>query len=214
MVFHLIEGTAVHLGYVAVKLTIIFTTIFLTTWLIGRGKQEGIFACLIGPIAFYIYYLFATPTLNRAVFKIDEQFWYAFLHMIFFGIAYFLTQVMIVKKKYGKNLQAFGRGFSTALGVIALDFVYLLARVWSSPTGNEEMMATTLHPIYAVTLLCVLTLIYFICYRWVKSMRSVLMAIIPAVLVWRWGIETTSIHGIAIAGIVLVVYWLQRQVGK
>ncbi|MBI2650140.1 hypothetical protein HYX04_02385 [Candidatus Woesearchaeota archaeon] len=89
MVYHLATGWAVHLNYVAIKLTVIFLTVWMITQFIGLGKEEGIVASIFGPVMFYVYYVFAGATLNREIFKLDEQFWFIFLHIAFMLIAYF-----------------------------------------------------------------------------------------------------------------------------
>ena len=78
MTFHLSTGWAVHLNYVAIKLTVIFLSVWMITQFIGKGTEEGIVASIFGPFIFYVYYVFAGATLDRAVFRIDEQFWFFF----------------------------------------------------------------------------------------------------------------------------------------
>ena len=89
MVYHLATGWAVHLNYAAIKLTVIFLSVWMITQFIGIGREEGIVASIFGPFMFYIYYVFAGATLNREIFRIDEQFWFVFLHITLMLIAYF-----------------------------------------------------------------------------------------------------------------------------
>ena len=89
MVYHLATGWAVHLNYVAIKLTVIFLSVWMITQFIGIGREEGIVASIFGPFIFYIYYVYAGATLNREIFRIDEQFWFVFLHITLMLIAYF-----------------------------------------------------------------------------------------------------------------------------
>lgn len=88
MTYHLLTGWVVHLNYAAIKLTMIFVASFLVTWLLGVGRKQNVVASIAGPLAFYMYYLFANPTLDRAVFMLDEQFWFFFLHVAFMLVAY------------------------------------------------------------------------------------------------------------------------------
>lgn len=98
MLYHVATNTAVHLNYVAVKALVIFTTVFLIALVVGRGKIPGIVTSILGPVAFYIYYSFATPTLNRAVFTIDDAVGYIFVHIVALGLVYWLTYYWIMKK--------------------------------------------------------------------------------------------------------------------
>ena len=49
MAYHLATSWVVHFGYVLVKLTVIFLSIFLVSKFIGIGKEEGIFVSILGP---------------------------------------------------------------------------------------------------------------------------------------------------------------------
>ena len=63
--YHLASETTVHLNYIIVKLLIIFLTVFFIAHWVGKSPREGLFSSIAGPGLFYIYYLFAYPTLNR-----------------------------------------------------------------------------------------------------------------------------------------------------
>ncbi|HSU72423.1 MAG TPA: hypothetical protein VLJ21_01075 [Candidatus Binatia bacterium] len=99
MLYHVATNTAVHLHYVAVKATVIFATVLLIAVIVGRGRTPGIVTSILGPVAFYIYYTVATPTLDRSLFTLDEAVWYVVVHAIALGIAYWLMQSQIVKNK-------------------------------------------------------------------------------------------------------------------
>jgi hypothetical protein len=99
MLYHISTDTTVHLNYVAVKFTVIFTTTFLIALVIGRGKVPGIVNTLLGPSMFYIYYSVATPTLDRSIFTLDENVWYIVVHTIALGVIYWLTQTQVMTKK-------------------------------------------------------------------------------------------------------------------
>lgn len=98
IIFHYFTNTAVHLGYVAVKLTIIFISVYLIAQFIGINKREGIITSIFSPFMFYLYYLFAYPTLDRNIFRLDDQFYFFFAHFLMLIIAYFLVYSLF--KKY------------------------------------------------------------------------------------------------------------------
>ena len=127
MVYHLATGWAVHLNYIAIKLTVIFLTVWMITQFIGIGKEEGIVASIFGPFIFYIYYVFAGATLNREIFKIDEQFWFFFLHAALMLIAYFAAYNFAKSKKHWLRTASFVLVASFAS--IALDALYIMMKM-------------------------------------------------------------------------------------
>ena len=127
MVYHLSTGWAVHLNYVAIKLTVIFLTVWMITQFIGIGKEEGVVASIFGPFIFYIYYVFAGATLNREIFKIDEQFWFIFLHVALMLIAYFAAFNFVKSKKHWLRTMSFV--VTASFASIALDALYLMIRM-------------------------------------------------------------------------------------
>ncbi|MBI2658256.1 hypothetical protein HYX08_06205 [Candidatus Woesearchaeota archaeon] len=140
MMYHLSTGWAVHLNYVAIKLTVIFLSTWMITQFIGIGKEEGIVASIFGPFIFYIYYVFAGATLNRDVFKIDEQFWFFFLHFALMLIAYFAALSFLKSEK--KWLAT--PGFVVTVSFISIALHALLVMVRMRLQGIEEEEATTL----------------------------------------------------------------------
>lgn len=214
MIFHLFEGTAVHLNYVAIKLTVIFTAVFVTALTSGLGKSQGIFTSIIGPTIFFIYYRVASSTLNRELFRIDEQLWYVVPHIIFFGFSYWLVYSVLVNKRAKEIWQRIGRGFSLALVAIALDFIYLMFRASMASGGNEEVIAMTLHAPYAAVLLVVLTLVFAGLFILMKRYRSFVMAILSGLLVVLFGIERTILHGLVLVALVFIAYHIQKWVIK
>lgn len=140
MVFHLSTGWTVHLNYVAIKLTIIFLTTFLIAYFIGKGKQEGIVTSIFGPFLFYIYYLFANPTLNRQIFTLDEQFWFFFVHMFFMLIAYFSALHFIKNKKLVQKVSFI---VMSSFSSIALYAVFIMSR-WRLQGLDEETAASSM----------------------------------------------------------------------
>ncbi len=127
MVYHLATGWAVHLNYVAIKLTVIFLTVWMITQFIGIGKEEGIVAGIFGPIVFYIYYVFAGATLNREIFRIDEQFWFIFLHITLMLIAYFAAFNFAKSKKHLTRTISFV--ITASFFAVALDALYIMIRM-------------------------------------------------------------------------------------
>lgn len=127
MVFHLSTGWAVHLNYVAIKLTVIFLTVWMITQFIGIGRQEGIVASIFGPFIFYVYYVFANATLNRAVFKIDEQFWFFFLHAALMLAAYFAAFNLVKSKKRLTRTLSFV--IIASFASVALDALYIMVKM-------------------------------------------------------------------------------------
>ncbi len=138
MTYHLATGWAVHLNYVAIKITIIFLTVWMITQFIGKGVEEGLVSSLFAPFIFYIYYVFAGATLNRAVFKIDEQFWFYFLHVACMLIAYFAAWYFVSSKKHGMRTISFV--VAAAFLGVALDALYIMAR-WRLQGIDEETAA-------------------------------------------------------------------------
>jgi len=139
MAYHLATSWVVHFGYVLVKLTVIFLSIFLVSKFIGIGKEEGIFVSILGPFMFWLYYVAANPTLNRAVFKIDEQFWFMFLHILFLLIAYFSSYYILKHKKDWMKKTSFVVLFS--FSAIAFNALYFMI-IWSLNGIDEETAAS------------------------------------------------------------------------
>ena len=138
MTFHLSTGWAVHLNYVAIKLTVIFLTVWMITQFIGKGTEEGIVASIFGPFIFYIYYVFAGATLNREIFKIDEQFWFFFLHAALMLIAYFAAWNFVKSKKQSLRTASFL--ITAGFFAVALDALLIMIR-WRLQGIDEETAA-------------------------------------------------------------------------
>ncbi len=139
MIYHLATSWAVHLNYVAVKITIIFLSVYLITELVGKKKEQGIVVSILGPFMFYLYYLFANPTIDRAVFTLDEQFWFFFLHVGFMFIAYFMLWYLIQKKQGMWNSLG-----TLLLSTMAFDLLFLMVmwRVQGIPEDEAAQMLT------------------------------------------------------------------------
>lgn len=123
--YHLTTDTSIHLKYVLVKFFIIATTIALTSRLVGYGLREGIFVSIAGPGMFYLYYVFAYPTIPREVFKIDENVGYILVHALALWIAYYLTY-RVVMQRDGLDIDSrlAARIWASILGVFGLVFTF------------------------------------------------------------------------------------------
>ena len=139
IVYHLATNWAVHLNYVAIKLTVIFLSIFLISQFIGKGKEQGIVASILGPFMFYIYYFSAVPTLNREVFWLDEQFFFIFLHFFFMLVSYFAALNFLDSKK--DYLRKLSFVLLTSVSSIALYAIFLMAQ-WRFLGLDEETAAS------------------------------------------------------------------------
>lgn len=104
IVAHFLTGHAVHLGYIAVKMAVIFYTLFLYTAWMGTGRKHAILSGLTGTVIFDFYYRFAHPTLDRTVFVLDEKsITWIIAHLIFLLIPYFLTLWLMEKETAHSN---------------------------------------------------------------------------------------------------------------
>ncbi len=139
-IYHLATETAVHINYVAVKFTIIFLVVFLVAYFIGKSKTDWIFTSLAGPVIFYAYYVFANPTLNRELFRIDENFGYIFVHIAALLIAYFVFYNIWALRNGNRLARMLGYAFIISLCIFGIDSGYRLAYVQFT-THNEEIAA-------------------------------------------------------------------------
>ena len=127
----------------------------MITQFIGKGIEEGIAASIYGPLIFYIYYLFAGATLNREVFRIDEQFWFMFLHILFMLIAYFASFYFARGERHWLRTICF---ISTAsVTSIAFFAVYMMIN-WRLKGIDEETAATLM----TFSLILLPSLAYFV----------------------------------------------------
>lgn len=88
LAYHVLTSTVIHLNYVAVKFTIVFLAVFLTAHVVGIGMKHGIFTAVLGPFAFWVYYVKAYATIPREVFIVDEAIGYFFIHAFFLLLVY------------------------------------------------------------------------------------------------------------------------------
>ena len=141
--YHLATETAVHILYAAVKFTVIFLVVFLVAYWVGKSKTDGIFTSIAGPVIFYFYYIFANPTLNREIFRIDENFGYIFVHIIALLISYFVIYNIWIRKRGNNFVKSLAFAFIIALCIFGLESGVRLATV-QIQTHNEEINARTL----------------------------------------------------------------------
>ena len=204
VVYHLATATAVHINYVAVKFTIIYLTLFLTTYWVGKGLNEGIFATIAGPLLFYIYYVFADPTINRDVFKIDDSFGYIFLHIAVFAVSYAVVHNFVVRGA-DKNHHWFavGKAFAFALTVFGLDAAYQMLKVQLT-THDEEMVARVMSIDTSVYLVMSLLVVGFLLYYYVLNLKiqSAALVVSAVLLIWLLGADIVrAAVGVVSAGI-------------
>ena len=88
---HLNTGTVVHFNYVAEKTFVVGLALLLFSWWMGAGWKKGAAFVFIASSMFYVYYLFAVPTLDRAVFTLDEQIKWVFIHFLVIYAPYLMT---------------------------------------------------------------------------------------------------------------------------
>jgi hypothetical protein len=138
MFFHYLTNTAVHIGYVTIKLVIIFISTYLISQFVGISTRDGIVASIFGPFIFWIYYLWAYPTLDRTVFRLDEQFYFIFAHVVMMFIAYFSAYWLIVKENLNK-ICFFITSIFTLLAINLLYFMINL-KIQSIPDADATNM--------------------------------------------------------------------------
>ncbi len=139
MTYHVATNTAVHLNYVAVKFMIVFAAVFLVAWLVGYGRTQGIVTSLLGPVAFYLYYRFASATIDHSLFRIDDAVWYIVIHAIALGLMYFLGS-RVMKKGDSLSFAAF-----CGLASLALHWGWIMFVIkWTGGTDEATMLAMTL----------------------------------------------------------------------
>ena len=202
IVYHLATDWAVHLNYVAIKLTVIFAATFLIAQFVGKGKQQGIATSIIGPFMFYLYYVAANPTLNREVFKIDEQFWFFFLHAAFMAITYAAAVWFHQKSGAYKHLSYI---ILAAIGATALDAIFIMARLKMLGFDEEQEAAFFTFGVIAIPLLVYIIATAITSWKNTRTIR-ILTSILAgaAITLALWDI----LHGIFAAILLFVIYSL------
>lgn len=93
---HLAGDIAVHIPYMAVKMTVIAFALFFYTYWIGISKKDGLISCMLASALFYVYYRFAEPTLDRTIFVLDEASVFIIIHWVAIVIPYLITSEYIL----------------------------------------------------------------------------------------------------------------------
>jgi len=206
MVYHLATNWTVHLNYVTIKLIVIFLSVFLITQFIGKGKEEGIVTSIFGPLMFYLYYVSAVSTLNREIFKLDEQFWFIFLHIFFMLVAYFSTVNFIKSRK--DWLKKISLLVLSVFGTVAFDALFLMVR-WRLQGFDEETAASLMNfNIISLPVLSyfVSSLLLIFIFTKKKYWGNVICGLISSVIIF--GFSGDFLHSIFAFIIFNLVYYL------
>lgn len=157
IIAHLATGTVVHIPYVTAKTIVIASSLFLLTWWAGANWKHGIVMVLIATSLFYMYYRFAEPTLDRAVFTLDEQFKWIFIHWVVIYFPYLLG--LGIADKAGLRPASYSKKlfFYAALIAGLLAVVFLLGLDIMENSGitlglrfNDRVLVGTLAAVVAV----------------------------------------------------------------
>jgi hypothetical protein len=205
IVYHLATDWAVHLNYVAIKLTVIFAATLLIAQFVGKGKQQGIATSIIGPFMFYIYYVAANPTLNREVFKIDEQFWFFFIHAAFMAIVYIAAFWLHQKHDWKKHASYI---LLTAVGATALDAIFIMARLKAFGFDEEQEVLYFTFGVLALPLLVYLIAAAVTSWKNTRTTQistSILAGVVVALATWD------ILHGIFAAILLFAMYSIIKK---
>ncbi|MAE49403.1 hypothetical protein CMI48_01100 [Candidatus Pacearchaeota archaeon] len=212
--YHLATETAVHLHYILVKIFLIFLILFLTTYWIGKGRNQGIFVSIAGPFIFYIYYVFADPTLNRNVFRIGESFAHMFLHIAVFAISYAIVYNYLTNRgdPQTRNLAT---AFALSLMAYGLDAMYQLSKD-QIQTYNAEISATTLHFSGSLYLVALFMITSFLCFSYIKNTKVQALTFVIVSLIGIFIVShslTRTLTGIITVGLplLLINYYLHNN---
>ena len=165
MFFHYGTDTAVHLNYVLVKLTIIFLTTYLISQFIGISTREGIVISFVGPFFFWLYYVSAYPTLDRNVFRIDDQFYFYFAHVPMMAVGYFSNYWYLTTKN--PHLKKLCLAISTTFAVLALEILYFMVSLKGAGIP-EDVEVTMIDFPNAYTMLGIIAVPVFVV-SWMKQ---------------------------------------------
>lgn len=214
--YHLATETAVHINYVAVKFTVIFLVVFLVVYWVGKGITDGIFTSVAGPVIFYVYYIFANATLNREIFKIDENFGYIFVHIAALLIAYFSVYNSWTMKKGSPVAKSIIYSFIVSISIFGLITAYKLSYVQYT-THNEEINARVLNFKSSIYLFSMLFLLSFLSNFFIRS-KNIEMAVLiggAAIIIYFAGRNITEgLIGIAASSIPVYLSKLYLKIIK
>ena len=215
--YHLATETAVHINYAAVKFTVIFLVVFLVVYWVGKSLTDGIFTSISGPVIFYFYYIFANSTLNRAIFKIDENFGYIFVHIAALLISYFVIYEIWAGKKGAKLAKSMAFAFIIALCIFGLESGFRLAAI-QLQTHNEEINARTLQFITSLYLVLLFFGLLFLSNYFIKNKKIeiIISGIGSGIIVYAIGQDIVrSIVGLVSAFALLNIskFYLSKTLG-
>ncbi len=163
--------TAVHLPYIAIKITVVLLVLAFFTYFMGIGMKKGLLGAFTATTIFDIYYRFAEPTLDRSVFTLDEKsvVWIVF-HAICLLVPYWLlTKYVLEKPEYEGKAYVDPKaarnklGIAAVLSLIASVIVLSASKAFLKKSGfffafgpvalhfNEYVLIGTLFLIIAVT---------------------------------------------------------------
>jgi hypothetical protein len=214
MMYHLNSGVAVHLNYVAVKIAVILLTVWMITEYVGKGTQEGIVASLIGPFMFYLYYVFAGPTLNRQEFTLDEQFWFIFLHVLCMLIAYFSAWHFVRGDSRAARLLGFGVSvWWTATALFALYQMLTLKFVGTGYEDQARFMTLSVMVGPALTfLISAVGSILLVMFLDTRAIHRVALSLVCALVLAVWHQSVAS--GIAAFSVILLSHYMLHSYRK
>jgi hypothetical protein len=216
--YHLATETAVHLHYILVKIFLIFLILFLTTHWIGKGRNQGIFVSIAGPFIFYIYYVFADPTLNRNVFRIGESFAHMFLHIAVFAVSYAIVYNYLTKGNGSPRLNNLAAAFSLGFMAYGLDAMYQLSKD-QIQTYNAEVNAATLHFSGSLYLVALFMIAAFLCFSYIKNTKTKVLTFMIVSLIGIFIVGhslTRTLTGIITVGLplLLINYYLRNNLNQ
>lgn len=94
-IIHLQVGIALHIPYMAVKMSAIGFTFFWYYYWIGRSALDNAINAMLASSIFYLYYSFAEATLDRTVFTLDEASIFILIHWAAIIIPMILIEYLV-----------------------------------------------------------------------------------------------------------------------
>jgi plastocyanin len=94
-IIHLQMDIALHIPYMAVKMSAIGFTFFWYYYWIGRSRIDNSINAILATSIFYLYYSFAEATLDRTVFTLDEASIFIFIHWVAIIIPMILVEYLV-----------------------------------------------------------------------------------------------------------------------
>ncbi len=167
IMIHLLTGVVVHFNYVIEKTFVVGLALFLFSWWIGADWKHGIGFVFIASSLFYVYYLLAVPTLDRAVFTLDEQIKWVFVHFVVIYLPY-LTGLSILDKSLSARPVISNRNLLLVTILGSSLFALMSFPGVSFIVDNNLVIGRTYNDHIAISIV-LLTLGIVACYRLLKS---------------------------------------------